>query len=165
MGTQCWLLVSLGCPYLIPPSLFSNVYCLRLVFPVLAVSLGCPYLFAPSVFSNVYLHHVIVTYYYRLLVTVSHLCNTSTCNIRFPAFYITFDFRYELGLIMILTCLICLLQATSFSNENQRTEIGIRSQYASICTRRFLCFHSILLPTKCFQKLRYPLLGSLLKYL
>jgi hypothetical protein len=38
--------VSLDCPILIAPSIFSNVY-----FPV---SLDCPYLIAPSVFSNVY---------------------------------------------------------------------------------------------------------------
>ena len=39
--------VSLDCPYLIAPSVFSNVY--------LPLSLDCPYLIAPSVFSNVYL--------------------------------------------------------------------------------------------------------------
>ena len=30
-------------------------YCLRLVYPMLPVSLDCPFLIAPSVFSNVYL--------------------------------------------------------------------------------------------------------------
>jgi hypothetical protein len=39
--------VSLDCPFLIAPSVFSNVY--------LSVSLDCPFLIAPSVFSNVYL--------------------------------------------------------------------------------------------------------------
>jgi hypothetical protein len=32
---------------------------LRLVYPVLPVSLDCPFLVAPSVFSNVYLRHPI----------------------------------------------------------------------------------------------------------
>jgi hypothetical protein len=45
---MCLLLpVSLDCPFLIDPSVFSNVY--------LPVSLDCPFLIAPSVFSNVYL--------------------------------------------------------------------------------------------------------------
>ena len=39
--------VSLDCPCLIVPSVFSNVY--------LPVSLDCPCFIAPSVFSNVYL--------------------------------------------------------------------------------------------------------------
>jgi len=38
--------VSLDCPFLIGPSVFSNVY--------LPVSLVCPFLIAPSVFSTVY---------------------------------------------------------------------------------------------------------------
>ena len=38
--------VSLDCPILIAPSIFSNVY--------FSVSLDCPYLIAPSVFSNFY---------------------------------------------------------------------------------------------------------------
>ena len=45
--SNVYLPVSLDCPYLIAPSVFSNVY--------LPVSLYCPYLIAPSVFSNVYL--------------------------------------------------------------------------------------------------------------
>ena len=63
------LSVSLDCPFLIVPSVFSNVYscCQYLwivnsLFPVgfrqrlfmLPVSLDCPSLIAPSVFSNVY---------------------------------------------------------------------------------------------------------------
>jgi hypothetical protein len=75
----CMLAVSLDCPFLIAPSVFSNVYfmgytylgqwplfnerslvqylcCgfLCLVYPMLAVSLDCPFLIASSVFSNVY---------------------------------------------------------------------------------------------------------------
>ena len=38
---------ALDCPFLIVPSVFSNVY--------LSVSLDCPFLIVPSVFSNVYL--------------------------------------------------------------------------------------------------------------
>ena len=45
--------VSLDCPFLIAPSVFSNVYS-RLVYPMLPVSLNCPFLIAPSVFSNFY---------------------------------------------------------------------------------------------------------------
>jgi hypothetical protein len=44
--------VSLDCPLLIAPMVFSNVY---LVYPMLPVSLDCPLLIAPMVFSNVYL--------------------------------------------------------------------------------------------------------------
>ena len=32
----------------------SNTYCLRLVCPMLPDSLDCPFLIAPSVFSNIY---------------------------------------------------------------------------------------------------------------
>jgi hypothetical protein len=39
--------VSLDCPFLIAPSVFSNIY--------LSVSLDCPFLIVSSVFSNVYL--------------------------------------------------------------------------------------------------------------
>jgi hypothetical protein len=46
--------VSLDCPFFIAPSVFSNVYCLRLVYPMLPDSLDCPFLIAPSVFSNFY---------------------------------------------------------------------------------------------------------------
>ena len=46
--------VSLDCPPLIAPSVFSNVYCLCLVYPMLPVSLDCRLLISPSVFSNVY---------------------------------------------------------------------------------------------------------------
>jgi hypothetical protein len=45
--------VSLDFPFLIAPSVFSNVY-LSCV-PYVAVSLDCPFLIALSVFSNVYL--------------------------------------------------------------------------------------------------------------
>ena len=74
----------LDCPFLITPSVFSNVYfrpvsCVRgatsvsglplwyfltfifvlcLVYPVLPVSLDCPFLISPSVFSNVYFRPV-----------------------------------------------------------------------------------------------------------
>ena len=41
------LSISLDCPFLIAPSVVSNVY--------LSVSLDCPFLIAPSVVSNVYL--------------------------------------------------------------------------------------------------------------
>ena len=34
---------------------------LRLVYPMLSVSLDCPFLIAPSVFSNVYIGHVYLT--------------------------------------------------------------------------------------------------------
>jgi hypothetical protein len=44
--------VSLDCPLLIAPMVFSNVY---LVYPMLPVSLDCPLLIVPMVFSNVYL--------------------------------------------------------------------------------------------------------------
>ena len=52
--------VSLDCPFLIGPSVFSNVYLLSslscaLLFPKLPVSLDCIFLIAPSNFSNVYL--------------------------------------------------------------------------------------------------------------
>ena len=47
--------MSLDCPFLIAPSVFSNVY-FRSVscVPVLPMVLDCPFLIAPSVFSNVY---------------------------------------------------------------------------------------------------------------
>ena len=72
------LTVSLDCPLLIAPSVFSNVYWVEfevklsmqnndcvpnykedvfipcLVYPMLTVSLDCPLLIAPSVFSNIY---------------------------------------------------------------------------------------------------------------
>ena len=56
------LLVSLDCPFLIAPSVFSNVYscfqCLWIVlcrvYPMLPVYLDCSFLITPSVFSNVY---------------------------------------------------------------------------------------------------------------
>jgi hypothetical protein len=44
--------VSLDCPLLIAPMVFSNVY---LLYPMLPVSLDCPLLIAPMVFSSVYL--------------------------------------------------------------------------------------------------------------
>jgi hypothetical protein len=59
--------VSLDCPFLIAPSIFSNVYLvipsssrvfvfvLCRVYPMLPVSLDCPFVITPSVFSNVYL--------------------------------------------------------------------------------------------------------------
>ena len=52
--------VSLDCPFLIGPSVFSNVYLLpslscALLFPMLPLSLDCIFLIAPSNFSNVYL--------------------------------------------------------------------------------------------------------------
>ena len=59
--------VSVDCPFLVAPSVFSSVsvYCvvffvlfvfvLFLVYPMLPVVLDCPFLIAPSVFSNVYL--------------------------------------------------------------------------------------------------------------
>ena len=40
------LSVSLDCPFLVVPSIFSNFY--------LSVSLGCPFLDDPSIFSNFY---------------------------------------------------------------------------------------------------------------
>jgi hypothetical protein len=43
--------VSLDCPFVIAPSVFSNVYKKK----YLPVSLDCPFLLATSVFSNVYL--------------------------------------------------------------------------------------------------------------
>jgi hypothetical protein len=46
--SNIYLPVSLDCPFLIALSVFSNVY--------LPVSLECPFLIAPAVFSNVYLH-------------------------------------------------------------------------------------------------------------
>jgi hypothetical protein len=46
--------VSLGCPFLIALSVFSNIY-LPYMLPV---SLGCPFSIAPSVFSNIYLPYV-----------------------------------------------------------------------------------------------------------
>jgi hypothetical protein len=49
------LLVSLHCPFLIAPSVFSSVYSpLCLVWSMLSVSLHCPFLIATSVFSSVY---------------------------------------------------------------------------------------------------------------
>ena len=39
--------MSLDCPFLIAPSVFSNVF--------ITVSLDCPFLIAPSVFSNVFI--------------------------------------------------------------------------------------------------------------
>ena len=63
--------VSMDCPFLIAPSVFSNVYCVSYVASFsglsifdcpsvfsnvyLPVSLDCPFLIASSVFSNVYL--------------------------------------------------------------------------------------------------------------
>jgi len=53
--------VSLDCPFVIAPSVFSNVYLMLFVFvlcfvcPVLPVSLDCPFLIEPSVLCNVYL--------------------------------------------------------------------------------------------------------------
>ena len=51
--------VSLDCPFLIAPSVFSNIYLfsfvLCLVYPMLPVSLDCPFLIASSVFPNVYI--------------------------------------------------------------------------------------------------------------
>jgi len=44
--------VSVDCPFLIAPSVFSNVKGQTM----LPVSVDCPFLIAPSVFSNVYLH-------------------------------------------------------------------------------------------------------------
>ena len=35
---------------------YSDLVCLRLVYPMLPVSLDCPFLIIPSIFSNVYLH-------------------------------------------------------------------------------------------------------------
>jgi len=53
--------VSIGCIFLIAPSVCSNVYffvlfvfVLCLVYPMLPMSLGCPFLIAPSVFSKGY---------------------------------------------------------------------------------------------------------------
>jgi hypothetical protein len=46
--------VSLDCPFLIAPSVFSNVY-LSFVYSMMPVSLDYPFLIASSVFSNVYL--------------------------------------------------------------------------------------------------------------
>ena len=51
------LTVSLDCPSLIAPTVFSNVYLFCLsssCVPLLSVSLDCP-LIGPTVFSNVYL--------------------------------------------------------------------------------------------------------------
>jgi hypothetical protein len=52
---MCWtplyakmLPVSLDCPFLIAPSVFSNI-----VYSMLPVSLDCPFFIAPSVFSNI----------------------------------------------------------------------------------------------------------------
>ena len=83
--TQCWVSVSLKCPFLIVTSVFSNVYlscifvpnggwvclwnvhswyplrfsltfiCPVSLYPMLPVFLDCPFLIATSVFSNVYL--------------------------------------------------------------------------------------------------------------
>jgi hypothetical protein len=47
--------VSQDCPFLIAPSVFSNVYfCPVACVPGLPVARDCPFLIAPSVFSNVY---------------------------------------------------------------------------------------------------------------
>jgi hypothetical protein len=45
--------VSLDCPYLNAPSVFSNIV-LCLVYPMLPGSLDCAFCIAPSVFSNVF---------------------------------------------------------------------------------------------------------------
>jgi hypothetical protein len=50
--------VSLDCPFLIAPSVFSSVY-LSFVYSMMPVSLDCPFLIAPTVFSNVYLSCVL----------------------------------------------------------------------------------------------------------
>ena len=40
--------VTLDCPFLIAPLVFSNI-----VYPMLPVSLDCPFLIAPLVFYNI----------------------------------------------------------------------------------------------------------------
>jgi hypothetical protein len=50
--------VSLECPFLIAPSVFSNIY-LSFVYSMKPVSLDYPFLIAPSVFSSVYLSCVL----------------------------------------------------------------------------------------------------------
>jgi hypothetical protein len=94
--------VSLNCPYVITPSIFSSVYfcpvscvpyvaifsglsimdcplrysltfifVLCLVYPMLPVSLDCPHLITPSVFSNVYFQpHLLVE-----LMLIDHLAS------------------------------------------------------------------------------------------
>jgi hypothetical protein len=39
----------------VPTHIVFGFFCLRLVCPMLMVSLDCPFLISPSVFSNVYL--------------------------------------------------------------------------------------------------------------
>jgi len=53
--------VSLDCPFLIAPSVFSTltfIFVLCLVYAVLPVSLDCPFLIDPSVFFDVYFRSV-----------------------------------------------------------------------------------------------------------
>ena len=70
--------VSLDCPFMITPSVFSNVYLSCVLCLMLPVSLDCPFLITPSVFSNVYLFCVVYP-----LLPVS-LDSPSLITLRFP---------------------------------------------------------------------------------
>jgi hypothetical protein len=63
--SNVYLPVSLDCPFLIALSVFSNVY--------LPVSLDCPFLIASSVFSNVYLHTLMTYHFPRERVTTKYM--------------------------------------------------------------------------------------------
>jgi hypothetical protein len=65
------LSVSLDCPLLISPLVFSKVYLLQsvlcLVYPMLSVSLDCPFLISPLVFSKVYSLQSVLCLVYPML--------------------------------------------------------------------------------------------------
>ena len=76
------LSVSLDCPFLISPLVFSKVYLLQsvlcLMYPMLPVSLDCPFLISPLVFSKVYLLQSVLCLVYPMLpVSLDCLCPVS----------------------------------------------------------------------------------------
>jgi hypothetical protein len=112
--------VSLYCPFLIAPSVFSNVYlscvlctlcchflwivhfwlplrysltfiCPCFVYPMLPVSLDCPFLIAPLVFSNVYLSCALCI-----------LCCHFLCIV-----HLWLPLRYSLTFICPMSCGLC----------------------------------------------------------
>jgi hypothetical protein len=83
--------VSLDCPFLICPSVFSNVYLFSFVLcrvcPMLPVSLDCPFLICPSGFSNVYLFIFVLCLVYPML-PVSLDCPFLICPSVFSNVYL-----------------------------------------------------------------------------
>ena len=83
--------VSLDCPFLIAPSVFSHIYLSCVVYPMLPVSLDCP----PSVFSNMYLSCVLCT----LCCPVSLDCTL------FLDYTFLLPLRYSLTFICPVSCI------------------------------------------------------------